>query len=183
MRFRGISAASHGSVFHAFHDRFTPQASGTFLKHINRFDNIEFGIGNKDGRSLVTATRKLVELSFLAMQDAGIEYRGKKIGSFMCGTSTEHWTPVSALCPSHNVTLSFLTSTRLGHNKRTHRRDTGKYISQQGFICPRSQWSFFLRGHGLQLFSYCHPSRSERDKREGVRSRFGWRLSVEHQVG
>jgi acyl transferase domain-containing protein len=75
------------------------QARGTFLKNINRFDNIEFGIGNKDGKSLVMATRKLVELSFLALQDAGIEYRGRKIGSFMSGTSTEHWTPVSALCP------------------------------------------------------------------------------------
>jgi len=85
-----------------------PSARGTFLKHINRFDNIEFGIGNKDGRSLVMAARKLVELSFLAMRDAGIEYRGKKIGSFMCGTSTEYWTPVSALCPRpsrHLVTL------------------------------------------------------------------------------
>ena len=77
----------------------SPSPRGTFLKHINKFDNIEFGIGNKDGRSLVMATRKLVELSFLAMQDAGIEYRGKKIGSFMCGTSTEYWTPVGALCP------------------------------------------------------------------------------------
>lgn len=77
----------------------SPSPTGTFLKHINRFDNIEFGIGNKDGRSLVMATRKLVELSFLAMQDAGIEYRGKKIGSFMCGTSTEYWTPVGTFCP------------------------------------------------------------------------------------
>lgn len=48
---------------------------------------------------MVAATRKLVELSFLAMQDAGIEYRGKKVGSFMCGTSAEYWTSVSILCP------------------------------------------------------------------------------------
>ena len=73
-----------------------PSITGAFLKNFNQFDNIEFGIGNKDARSLVMASRKLVELSFLAMQDAGIEYRGKKIGSFMCGTSTEYWTPVSA---------------------------------------------------------------------------------------
>lgn len=99
MRSRGVNSASHGSGFHAFDHRPAPEARGTFLKHINRFDNIEFGIGNKDGRSLVMATRKLVELSFLAFQDSGIEYRGKKIGAFMCGTSSEHWTPVSALCP------------------------------------------------------------------------------------
>jgi len=80
-----------------------PSTRGTFLKHINRFDNIEFGIGNKDGRSLVMATRKLVELSFLAMQDAGIDYRGKKIGSFMCGTSSESWTPVSCQLSRHLI--------------------------------------------------------------------------------
>jgi len=92
----------------------TPSARGSFLKHINRFDNIEFGIGNKDGKSLVMATRKLVELSFLAMQDAGIEYRGKKIGSFMCGTSTEHWTPVSALFPqpSRHFVTPYVVSLR-----------------------------------------------------------------------
>ena len=92
----------------------TPSARGTFLKRINRFDNTELGIGNKDGRSLVMATRKLVELSFLAMQDAGIEYRGKKIGSFMCGTSTEHWTPVSALCPqpSRHLAIPYVFSFR-----------------------------------------------------------------------
>jgi len=91
-----------------------PSARGTFLKHINRFDNVEFGIGNKDGRSLVMATRKLVELSFLAIQDAGIEYRGKKIGSFMCGTSTEYWAPVGTLCPqpSRYMLIPYVFSSR-----------------------------------------------------------------------
>lgn len=169
MRFRGVSAVSHGSGFYAFRNRPTPNARGTFLKHINRFDNIEFGIGNKDGRSLVMATRKLVELSFLALQDSGIEYRGKKIGSFMCGTSTEHWTPVSTLCPhSYHVTSPSLTFSRLGDNERTHSCDTGKYISQSGFIRPGSQRPFPLRGHGVQLLPHRASPRSERDKRRGV---------------
>lgn len=107
----------------------SPSPRGTFLKHINKFDNIEFGIGNKDGRSLVMATRKLIELSFLAMQDAGIEYRGKKIGSFMCGTSTEYWTPVGALCPPSHVTQSFLTFVCSGDNKGPHRCDSRKHVS------------------------------------------------------
>ena len=143
----------------------TLSAEGTFLKHINRFDNVEFGIGNKDGRSLVMATRKLVELSFLAVQDAGIEYRGKKIGSFMCGTSTDHWTPVSALCPQLSRHLTF---TRLGNNKRADGCDTRKHTSKSGFVCPRSKWSFILRRYGVQLFPDCATSCPKRDKRRGV---------------
>lgn len=64
------------------------------MKQITKFDNIEFGIGNKDAKSMVMSNRRLVELSFLAALDSGIEYRGKKFGSFMCGTSTEHFDPV-----------------------------------------------------------------------------------------
>jgi hypothetical protein len=182
VRSRGVNAISHGSGTHPFYHRPTPQVRGTFLKHINRFDNIEFGIGNKDGRSLVTATRKLVELSFLALQDSGIEYRGKKIGSFMCGTTTEYWTPVSALCPHPSRHVIVLTFSRLGDNKRTHRGNTGKHISQSCFICPGPQRSFFLCGHRLQLLPHRIPSRSERDKRRRVRGCFGWRLSVKHKV-
>lgn len=160
----------------------TPSARGTFLKHINRFDNVEFGIGNKDGRSLVMATRKLVELSFLAMQDAGIEYRGKKIGSFMCGTSTEYWTPVSTLCPHPSRSLSLLTSFRPGIYKGTDRCDTRKHTSQSNFICPGPQWPFVLLGYGMQFLPYCAPPRSKRDQRRRVRSCFSWWLPAEHQV-
>lgn len=67
---------------------------GTFLKHITKFDNIEFGVSNKDAKSMVMSTRRLVELSFLAALDSGIQYRGRKFGSFMCGTSTEHFDSV-----------------------------------------------------------------------------------------
>jgi hypothetical protein len=149
-------------------DRPTLSARGTFLKHINRFDNIEFGIGNKDGRSLVTATRKLIELSFLAMQDAGIEYRGRKIGSFMCGTSTDHWTPVCTLCPrpSRHPIIPYVP--RLGNNEGTYCCDPGKYISQSHFVCPGPHRPFFLRGYSLQLLPHRAPSRSKCDKRGRV---------------
>jgi hypothetical protein len=101
----GLTPLSHSPI---------PSARGSFLKHIDKFDTIEFGIGSKDGKSLVVATRKLVELSFLAMQDAGIEYRGKKVGSFMCGTSTEYWTQVSTIFPqpSHRVVIPYVCSVR-----------------------------------------------------------------------
>lgn len=67
---------------------------GTFLKQITKFDNIEFGIGNRDAKSMVMSTRRLIELSFLAALDSGIQYRGKKFGSFMCGTSVENFEAV-----------------------------------------------------------------------------------------
>jgi hypothetical protein len=67
---------------------------GTFLKDITNFDNVEFGIGNKDAKSMMMSIRRLIELSFLAGLDSGIQYRGKRFGSFMCGTSAEHFNAV-----------------------------------------------------------------------------------------
>lgn len=43
---------------------------------------------------MVMSNRHLIELSFLAALDSGIQYRGKRFGSFMCGTSTEHFDSV-----------------------------------------------------------------------------------------
>lgn len=68
---------------------------GTFLKDIDKFDNVEFGISNKDAKALTLGTRKLVELSFRAMLDSGIDYRGKRFGSFMCGPATGYHELVS----------------------------------------------------------------------------------------
>ena len=99
---RMFSTLSHGSDVDLSCSP-VPPTRGTFLKQINRFDNVEFGIGDKDGTSLATVTQKLVELSFLAMQDAGIEYRGKKMGSFMCGTGSESRMPVSCQLSRHLI--------------------------------------------------------------------------------
>lgn len=70
---------------------------GSFLKNLTTFDNVEFGVSNNEAKHLLTSTRKLVELSFLAMLDSGIQYRGKRFGSFMCGTGTENFIQVRCL--------------------------------------------------------------------------------------
>ncbi|KAJ3555005.1 hypothetical protein NM688_g2810 [Phlebia brevispora] len=59
--------------------------TGTFLKDLNLFDNLEFGVTNKDARIMALSSRKLLELSFLALLDSGIDYRGHNVGSFVSG--------------------------------------------------------------------------------------------------
>ena len=38
---------------------------------------------------MTASSRRLIELSFLALLDSGIDYRGRKVGSFAAGTNTE----------------------------------------------------------------------------------------------
>ena len=57
--------------------------TGTFLKGIDLFDPVEFGITSKDARSMSVGTRKLIETTFLALLDSGIHYRGANIGAYM----------------------------------------------------------------------------------------------------
>ncbi|KAJ7123111.1 hypothetical protein C8R44DRAFT_735702 [Mycena epipterygia] len=61
--------------------------TGAFLKDIDLFDNLEFGLSTRDTRAMAPATRKLIEHSFLALLDSGIDYRGRNdefdaLGSF-----------------------------------------------------------------------------------------------------
>ncbi|KAJ6512896.1 hypothetical protein C8R45DRAFT_1206846 [Mycena sanguinolenta] len=58
---------------------------GAFLKNISLFDHVEFGISAKDARSMSVSTRKLIELSFLALLDSGIHYRGQRVGCYTSG--------------------------------------------------------------------------------------------------
>ncbi|KAF4610126.1 hypothetical protein D9613_010407 [Agrocybe pediades] len=62
---------------------------GAFLKDIDAFDNVEFGISSKDAQAMAPASRKLVENSFLALLDSGIDYRTKRVGVFTSGTSID----------------------------------------------------------------------------------------------
>ncbi|KAJ3744032.1 hypothetical protein DFH05DRAFT_1550591 [Lentinula detonsa] len=57
--------------------------TGSFLKDISMFDYLEFGINPKDAKALAVGTRRLIENSFLALWDAGIQYRGRNIGTYM----------------------------------------------------------------------------------------------------
>ncbi|KAF7363153.1 putative polyketide synthase [Mycena venus] len=62
---------------------------GSFLKDIDLFDHVEFGISSRDARAMSPATRKLLEHSFLALLDSGIDYRKALVGCYMSGTSIE----------------------------------------------------------------------------------------------
>jgi acyl transferase domain-containing protein len=68
-----------------------PPGWGTFLKGTTKFDNVEFGTASKDAMSMTASTRRVIELSFLAMLDSGIDSRGKRIGSFVAGTNIERF--------------------------------------------------------------------------------------------
>ncbi|KAJ3899904.1 polyketide synthase [Lentinula edodes] len=56
---------------------------GSFLKDVHLFDPMEFGISARDAKAMSPATRKLLELSFLALNDSEIDYRGRNIGCYM----------------------------------------------------------------------------------------------------
>ncbi|KAJ7776526.1 hypothetical protein DFH07DRAFT_798454 [Mycena maculata] len=62
-------------------------AEGAFLKNYDGLDAVAFGISAKDARVMPFTGRRLVELSFAALADSGIDYRNKKVGCFMSGTS------------------------------------------------------------------------------------------------
>ncbi|TBU55410.1 polyketide synthase [Dichomitus squalens] len=65
---------------------------GAFLKGLDTFDFLEFGITAKDARYMPLSTRKLIEASFLSLQDSGIEYRGRNVGCYMSGVSHDFYT-------------------------------------------------------------------------------------------
>ncbi|KAI0695501.1 polyketide synthase [Cerioporus squamosus] len=60
---------------------------GAFLKDVDQFDYMEFGMTARDAQLMPLSTRKLLELSFLSLQDSGIDYRGKNIGCYMAGVA------------------------------------------------------------------------------------------------
>lgn len=66
--------------------------TGTFLKSISLFDHIEFGITSRDVASMSVSTRKLIEHSFLALLDSGIDYRGRNVGCYMASTMDTSFT-------------------------------------------------------------------------------------------
>jgi acyl transferase domain-containing protein len=58
-----------------------------FLKNVSEFDHSEFGITAKDAYAMALSTRKLLEHSFLALLDSGIDSRGQDVGVYMSGTA------------------------------------------------------------------------------------------------
>ncbi|KAJ7656557.1 hypothetical protein B0H17DRAFT_1265163 [Mycena rosella] len=62
---------------------------GCFLKYIDLFDNVEFGISSCDARAMAPVTKKLLENYFLALLDSGIDYRKKRVGCYTSGNCIE----------------------------------------------------------------------------------------------
>ena len=61
--------------------------SGAFLKNVDLFDHMEFGVTSKDARVMPLSTRKLIETTFLSLCDSGIDYRGRNVGCYMSGVA------------------------------------------------------------------------------------------------
>lgn len=74
-----------------------PNPTGAFLKDAQLFDNVEFGVSAKDAFAMTATSRRLIEQSFLALLDSGIDYRGRKVGSFAAGTNVEAFAHVRRL--------------------------------------------------------------------------------------
>ncbi|KAF7371227.1 Polyketide synthase [Mycena sanguinolenta] len=61
-------------------------AKGAFLKNYDGMDSTAFGISIKDARIMPFAARRLMELSFEALLDSGVNYRRQKVGCFITGS-------------------------------------------------------------------------------------------------
>ncbi|KAK6974313.1 polyketide synthase [Favolaschia claudopus] len=61
--------------------------TGCFLKGIDLFDYLEFGISLKDAQAMGVATKKLVEQTFLALLDSGIDSRSRNVGVYASGNA------------------------------------------------------------------------------------------------
>ena len=63
------------------------------------FDHFEFGISAKDAASMAVSTRKLIEHSFLALLDSGIDSRSQNVGVYMSGVAFDILSAADAVCP------------------------------------------------------------------------------------
>ncbi|KAF8179325.1 hypothetical protein K438DRAFT_1977387 [Mycena galopus ATCC 62051] len=72
-------------------------AQGSFLKNVASFDNISLGISTKDARMTPYCARRLLDLSFQALLDSGIDSRRRNIGCFMSGNRPGHMNAPGAL--------------------------------------------------------------------------------------
>ncbi|KDR76791.1 hypothetical protein GALMADRAFT_156160 [Galerina marginata CBS 339.88] len=76
-------------AWHGKHAGHIHTTNGAFLKNLDMFDNVEFGISAKDAQAMAISTRKLIELSFLALLDSGINYRSQSIGCYASGIAAD----------------------------------------------------------------------------------------------
>ncbi|OBZ65510.1 putative polyketide synthase 2 [Grifola frondosa] len=110
--------------------------TGAFLKEIERFDYLEFGVTSKDARLMPLSTRKLIETTFVSLIDSGIDYRGKNIGCYMAGVA-------------HDM---FSVS---GHDDAEAR---GSFACAPAMIANRVSYHLDLRGPSVPIDTACSSS-------------------------
>jgi len=102
-----------------FSNLITP-GTGAFLAAPTLFDPVEFGIPPSDAAALPLATRKLIEHAFLALRDAGIDYRGKDVGVYTAGVGHDASVLGEAVSPVVQHDARPLTSSRTHMHYKGH---------------------------------------------------------------
>ncbi|KAF5345622.1 hypothetical protein D9758_015137 [Tetrapyrgos nigripes] len=106
---------------------------GSFLKDIELFDNVEFGVSLKDARAMAPATRKVLEHSFLALYDSGIDYRAQNVG-----------------CPNAGSTYDILTVAEPDHFDAE-----GSFAGAPAMMSNRVSYHLDLRGPSIPSDTAC----------------------------
>ncbi|THU95611.1 hypothetical protein K435DRAFT_859397 [Dendrothele bispora CBS 962.96] len=160
--------------------------NGSFLKDIELFDNVEFGVSLKDARAMAAGTRKVIEHSFLALYDSGIDYRTQNVGCFNTGSFYDITTVAE---PDHFDTEgSFAGAPAMMSNRVSYHLDlrgpsipsdtacsstcTAMHIAVNSIICGDcdaavvagcqlahrfSDWFNYSQGHVLSKDGKCKP--------------------------
>ena len=162
-------------------------SKGSFLKDIGMFDATEFGMAPKDARAVAVAARKLVEVSFLALLDSGIEYRGRNVGCYASATADD----IEDACDVVSTLLLIALSARDDPNKhlliardgeRRFSRRHSMHGCQQDFVPPRPAGSVHPSRHRLQLHRHRRSSSSSVSPCRRVRVSCCRRLSAQFAV-
>jgi hypothetical protein len=139
-------------------------AHGTFLKNAPSFDNISLGISTRDARVIPYSGRRLLDLSFQALLDSGIDSRGHNIGCFMSanrplqGEARDLFNVISLF---YRETFFPLEPNRPGWK---YLKLDAAFDGESDFLRAGPHWPFHLPGHGVQLV-FDGPSSSYRRDR------------------
>ena len=130
--------------------------SGAFLKNVEQFDHMEFGITAKDAQAMPLSIRKLIELSFLALQDAGTDYRGKNVGCYMSGVAHD------LFMISGHVSLDTLLMWQCTYSPGVGIQDDleakGAFSGGPAMVANRVSYHLDLRGPSIPVDTACSSS-------------------------
>ena len=107
---------------------------------------------SKDARAAPVSTRKLLEVSFLALLDSGIHYRGQNVGCYMSGVAHD-MLAISGHVSEH-LTSSFLFLTILQDDGEAK----GSFASTPSTIANRVSYHLDLRGPSVPIDTACSSS-------------------------